>query len=104
MVKEDKNVLGSQVDVSISEPVGCFEAVFESHQGRRGRFCKSLQAKLNAPAFRKIEGFPFSEDDGISWLISVPSCKESSERQVQWYGMQTCRGHAVTSEHGGTAA
>ncbi len=101
MAKQSKNCLfGSQADVSISEPVECFEVAFKSNKYRRAHFTDLLRAKLKDPAFRKAEGFPIGEDDDILGMLSVPSYKEAWERKRQWYDDNGFLGCVITSEDG----
>ncbi len=60
-LKEDKN-----------RPVQCLGMTFDNDEKRREYFLEKLREKLKDPEFRKIEGFPIGEDEGILALSDPP--------------------------------
>jgi DNA-directed RNA polymerase subunit RPC12/RpoP/16S rRNA G966 N2-methylase RsmD len=52
--------------------VECLGLTFESDEARRAYFLEKLREKLQAPEFRKIEGFPIGADDDILALSDPP--------------------------------
>jgi len=55
-----------------STPVACLGLTFDSDAERRAYFTAKLRAKLQDPAFRRIEGFPIGSDDDILALSDPP--------------------------------
>ena len=53
-------------------PVECLGMTFENDEKRREYFLGKLREKLKDPEFRKIEGFPIGEDEGILALSDPP--------------------------------
>jgi hypothetical protein len=53
-------------------PVKCLGLEFENDDARRAHFTEELRQKLQAPEFRKIEGFPIGEDEDILKLSDPP--------------------------------
>ncbi|MDD3535032.1 MAG: DNA methyltransferase [Candidatus Cloacimonetes bacterium] len=60
------------LDARSKSPVTCLGQVFASEDVRREHFRKLLREKLKDPQFRKIEGFPFGEDEDIIALSDPP--------------------------------
>lgn len=53
-------------------PVECLGITFENDEKRREHFLEKLREKLQAPEFRKIEGFPIGSDEDILALSDPP--------------------------------
>ena len=53
-------------------PVTCLGMTFENDEARRTHFTEELRKKLQDPEFRKIEGFPFGNDEDILKLSDPP--------------------------------
>jgi DNA modification methylase len=53
-------------------PVECLGRTFPNEEARRTYFLERLREKLEDPEFRKIEGFPFGEDEDILALSDPP--------------------------------
>jgi len=70
MTKQTTIDLG--LDISSQGPVTCLGIEFENAAVRREHFRKLLREKLKDPEFRKIEGFPFGEDEDIIALSDPP--------------------------------
>jgi len=58
--------------IAQSGAVECLGLTFPSEQARRKHFLARLQAKLQDPEFRKIEGFPIASDEDILRLSDPP--------------------------------
>lgn len=58
--------------LSPQEPVTCLGLTFENDEARRAYFTEELRKKLQAPEFRKIEGFPIGSDEDILNLSDPP--------------------------------
>ena len=54
------------------EHVECLGMTFENDEGRRAYFTGILREKLREPDFRKSDGFPLAEDEGILSLSDPP--------------------------------
>ena len=55
-----------------NRPVECLGMTFDNDEKRREYFLEKLREKLKDPEFRKIEGFPIGEDEGILALSDPP--------------------------------
>ncbi|MDR1873924.1 MAG: site-specific DNA-methyltransferase [Synergistaceae bacterium] len=53
-------------------PVTCLGMTFASDEARRAHFTEELRKKLQAPEFRRIEGFPIGADEDILALSDPP--------------------------------
>ena len=67
---------GKLFDISYDEneniPITCLGFEFENDGARRAYFTEELRKKLQDPEFRRIEGFPISEDEDILRLSDPP--------------------------------
>jgi len=54
------------------QPVTCLGMTFKNDEARRLHFTEELRKKLKDPEFRRIEGFPFGEDEDILSLSDPP--------------------------------
>lgn len=61
-----------ELEARKQEPVTCLGIDFENDDVRREHFTNELREKLKDPEFRKIEGFPISEDENILALSDPP--------------------------------
>ncbi|MBA3921238.1 MAG: DNA methylase, partial [Nostocaceae cyanobacterium] len=72
----DSEQLSLQIKLEASSPqpetVECLGMTFENEEARRAYFTEKLREKLQDPDFRKIEGFPISEDKDILTLSDPP--------------------------------
>ena len=63
---------GEQMAEKSSQPVTCLGMTFENDEARREHFTGLLRERLQAPEFRKIEGFPIGSDEDILNLSDPP--------------------------------
>jgi len=70
--KEGSGNLFEEEFVEDDGPVECLGMTFENDEKRREYFLEKLREKLKDPEFRKIEGFPIGEDEGILALSDPP--------------------------------
>jgi len=62
----------AELEEARSKPVECLGMTFANDEERRKYFLDKLREKLQDPEFRKIEGFPISEDEDILALSAPP--------------------------------
>jgi len=70
--KKGSGKLFEEVFDNNQDPVTCLGIKFDNDEARRIYFTDILRDKLKDPQFRKIEGFPIGEDEGILALSDPP--------------------------------
>src|SRR6266566_2355529 len=70
--KHEQPSLLNEQETNVQRPVECLGITFESDEARRAHFLEILREKLQDPEFRKIEGFPIGDDEGILALSDPP--------------------------------
>ncbi len=67
-----KHLFDIQPETKAPGPVTCLGQAFPDDNARREHFLGILWEKLKNPEFRKIEGFPIGEDEGILAMSDPP--------------------------------
>jgi hypothetical protein len=114
--------LEEELEAKRRASVECLGMTFENDEKRREYFLEKLREKLKDPEFRKIEGFPFGENEDIlalsdtavqarfaeelaSYLELVPESATPSDWGPVWgelltFDDPTSRFHAIDSLEG----